>query len=235
LFLGFPLAQIKSGKLEGAEEIFDKCIAILRRLAECGLVHCDFNEFNLMINHDRDITLIDFPQMVSTSHPNAGELLERDINCLVKFFAMKMKFIPSDDALFTLEELNLNEIRIDEEVRAAGFQDAEDDDDDIMGFDLTRRNENEEENEEVEEREEEQVEEKLNQKMTQLSVKDKSKETVAPQADGNSSEEVEEEEENQNENQETATGVEGGEKSEEKSHEEFIKEKLAAAREKLKR
>ena len=131
---GFPLAQIKSGKLEGAEEIFMNCIAILRRLAEHGLIHCDFNEFNLMIDDNRKITLIDFPQMVSTGHENAAELLERDINCLIKFFAMKMKFVPPDESLFTLEELQHSEIRIDEEVKASGFQD--EDGQNIMDIDL---------------------------------------------------------------------------------------------------
>jgi RIO kinase 2 len=41
------------------------------RLAEHGLVHGDFNEFNLLIDDDENITIIDFPQMTSTNHPNA--------------------------------------------------------------------------------------------------------------------------------------------------------------------
>lgn len=48
-------------------------MAIVVRLAECGLVHCDFNEFNIMISDEGKITMIDFPQMISTSHPNAEE------------------------------------------------------------------------------------------------------------------------------------------------------------------
>lgn len=48
-------------------------MSIVVRLAECGLVHCDFNEFNIMINDTGMITMIDFPQMISTSHPNAVE------------------------------------------------------------------------------------------------------------------------------------------------------------------
>ncbi|KAI8023180.1 G patch domain-containing protein TGH [Camellia lanceoleosa] len=41
------------------------------RLAEHGLIHCDFNEFNIMIDDDEKVTMIDFPQMVSRSHRNA--------------------------------------------------------------------------------------------------------------------------------------------------------------------
>lgn len=103
---GFPLAQIKSGKLPNAEEIFTKSIGLLKDLVRCGLIHCDFNEFNLMINQEgTQLTLIDFPQMVSVQHKNATELLERDINGLVKFFAMKMKYVPADEEIFTLEDI----------------------------------------------------------------------------------------------------------------------------------
>jgi RIO kinase 2 len=152
---GFPLAQIRSGQLEGAGAIFDTCVAILRRLAEHGLIHCDFNEFNLLIDEKtREITLIDFPQMVSTGHANAAELLERDINCLIKFFAMKMKYIPPDESLFTLEDLSHSEVRLDEEIKASGFED-EEGGGNIMDIELPLRLDNdEEESEEDKNREE---------------------------------------------------------------------------------
>lgn len=160
---GFPLAQIRAGKLEFADQIFAKCLDILRKLAEHGLVHCDFNEFNLMIDeaNNGDIILIDFPQMVSTSHYNASELLQRDINGLVKFFAMKMKYVPPDDALFSLEELlqnSVNTVRIDEEIKASGFEGF--DDEDISEINLLAANGlsltgNDEEDEEEDEEDEE--------------------------------------------------------------------------------
>ena len=37
------------------------------------------------------VTLIDFPQMISTRHPNAKELYERDVECLKTFFSKKLK------------------------------------------------------------------------------------------------------------------------------------------------
>jgi RIO-like serine/threonine protein kinase len=58
---------------------------LIHRLAACGLVHCDFNEFNLLINEEEHLTLIDFPQMVSVSHANARELFERDVDCIVRW------------------------------------------------------------------------------------------------------------------------------------------------------
>jgi RIO kinase 2 len=52
-------------------KVYENLLNIVIKLAEYGLVHGDFNEFNLMINDDEEVTIIDFPQMTSTSHPNA--------------------------------------------------------------------------------------------------------------------------------------------------------------------
>lgn len=38
------------------------------------------------MDDEERITLIDFPQMVSVGHPNAQELFERDVECIVRFF-----------------------------------------------------------------------------------------------------------------------------------------------------
>jgi len=133
---GFPMAQLKAGSMEGAPEVFQASFEILTRLAQCGLVHCDFNEFNLMVSKSRVVTLIDFPQMVSTNHPNAEEMFQRDKNGLVKFFAMKMRYIPPEDAVnITLADFPVIEANIDMEVRAAGF--TQEEDDDLVGF-MTR-------------------------------------------------------------------------------------------------
>lgn len=45
---------------------------IIVRFAHAGLIHGDYNEFNILIRRDTgDAVVIDFPQMVSTSHENA--------------------------------------------------------------------------------------------------------------------------------------------------------------------
>ena len=44
------------------------------------------------------MTLIDFPQMVSTVHPNAEELYVRDIDGISRFFAKKLGYLPHLDA-----------------------------------------------------------------------------------------------------------------------------------------
>jgi len=125
---GFPMSQIKAGKMEWAEEIFAISLGILKRLAEHGLVHCDLNEFNLMVDETGHVTLIDFPQMISTSHLNAADLFARDLHGLVKFFAMKMRYIPPDEMLCKLSDIVVsNDGRIDESIKASGFSHHEDD------------------------------------------------------------------------------------------------------------
>lgn len=159
---GFPMSQLKAGAVpnEIAERIFAYCMAMLRRLAEHGLIHCDFNEFNLMLGNDGEkITLIDFPQMISTNHHNASELFTRDVNCLIKFFAMKMRYIPPPELTLKLEDIEISpELHLDEEVRASGFSNQEDDE--LMKYILESAVAQYEEGdrEEVEEEEEDEVE-----------------------------------------------------------------------------
>lgn len=44
---------------------------LIVRFANHGVIHGDFNEFNLMLDENDKPIVIDFPQMVSTSHENA--------------------------------------------------------------------------------------------------------------------------------------------------------------------
>ncbi|KAL9187936.1 hypothetical protein ACHAXT_006314 [Thalassiosira profunda] len=185
LVRGVPLYQLHSNRVsaEQAQSIFEQSAILAGRLAQHGLVHCDLNEFNLMVDlsgvqakiasagggdsdeltvgtnrgeaweddatehyvrhagqasrfkgalsshnalqkHGIDgtgeavtekapepterldngepkpiVTLIDFPQMVSTRHPNAKELYERDVVCLKKFFGKKLRCFVEGDSL----------------------------------------------------------------------------------------------------------------------------------------
>ena len=84
-----PMVQVREFK--NPERVYKDCMGLLAKLARLGLVHCDFNEFNLFVSTDEEerVTLIDFPQMVSTSHVNAEELFDRDAHGVVKFFERK--------------------------------------------------------------------------------------------------------------------------------------------------
>jgi RIO kinase 2 len=53
-------------------KLYSQLMDLIVRFAHAGLIHGDFNEFNILIRRsDGEPIVIDFPQMVSTSHENA--------------------------------------------------------------------------------------------------------------------------------------------------------------------
>ena len=53
-------------------KLYSTLMDLIVRFARAGLIHGDFNEFNILIRRESGIpVVIDFPQMVSTSHENA--------------------------------------------------------------------------------------------------------------------------------------------------------------------
>lgn len=52
--------------------LYSTLMDIIVRFAKAGLIHGDYNEFNILIRRETgEPIIIDFPQMVSTSHVNA--------------------------------------------------------------------------------------------------------------------------------------------------------------------
>src|SRR5271170_1550344 len=72
--------------------LYSTLMQLILRLASQGLIHGDYNEFNILVYPDGRPILIDFPQMVSIDHPNAKEYFERDVECIKTFFARKFRF-----------------------------------------------------------------------------------------------------------------------------------------------
>ncbi|EGC31380.1 hypothetical protein DICPUDRAFT_156778 [Dictyostelium purpureum] len=88
---GYPMTQIM--ELRHPTKVYNDLMNLLVKLANYGLIHGDFNEFNILISDEEEITLIDFPQMVSTSHINAEMYFDRDVNCIRTFFEKRFGFI----------------------------------------------------------------------------------------------------------------------------------------------
>eukprot|EP01053_Blabericola_migrator_P006881 Blabericola_migrator_1__6880@NODE_3485_length_1732_cov_81_052853_g254_i1_p1_GENE_NODE_3485_length_1732_cov_81_052853_g254_i1NODE_3485_length_1732_cov_81_052853_g254_i1_p1_ORF_typecomplete_len290_score42_71RIO1/PF01163_22/2_3e48Rio2_N/PF09202_11/2_3e31Kdo/PF06293_14/1_4e14WaaY/PF06176_11/1_3e10APH/PF01636_23/3_2e09Pkinase/PF00069_25/1_1e06Kinaselike/PF14531_6/0_0013Pkinase_fungal/PF17667_1/0_0012Seadorna_VP7/PF07387_11/0_0061Choline_kinase/PF01633_20/0_011FTA2/PF13095_6/0_065Fructosamin_kin/PF038 len=85
---GRLLNRLKTEDVEAValEDLKDKLFGLLTQLAQAGVVHGDFNEFNIIIAPNGEITLIDFPQIISVTHPNAEELFDRDVHSIKTFF-----------------------------------------------------------------------------------------------------------------------------------------------------
>ena len=87
---GYQLNSIADLRHPG--KVFDTLMQLICRLASVGLIHCDFNEFNLLVDDEERVTMIDFPQMVSTSHINAKYYFDRDVECIRSFFERRFGF-----------------------------------------------------------------------------------------------------------------------------------------------
>ncbi|KAI9278879.1 RIO1 family-domain-containing protein [Phascolomyces articulosus] len=113
----FPLRQVDEVGDPG--KLYSDLMALIVRLAQHGLIHGDFNEFNILIKSNGDPVLIDFPQMVSTSHPNAEYYFNRDVECIRTFFRRRFGY---ESILYPKFKLDVNrEFDLDVQVAASGF------------------------------------------------------------------------------------------------------------------
>jgi RIO kinase 2 len=100
-----PISQnrhvIVMGMIEGAElakwKEIPKPEKVLREVllnvknaySKAGVIHADLSEYNIILKPDMHILIIDWPQYVLTGHPNAQQLLLRDIRNVVNFFSRR--------------------------------------------------------------------------------------------------------------------------------------------------
>ncbi|EMS14549.1 serine/threonine protein kinase RIO2, putative [Entamoeba histolytica HM-3:IMSS] len=113
---GTLLANVR--EIEEPIAVFHQGLDLAVKLAECGLIHCDLNEFNLILSDDDKLTMIDFPQMVSVHCSEAEEFFDRDVGCIKTFFWKRFGF--GTEEVITLKDIEQTE-NLDEEVKASGF------------------------------------------------------------------------------------------------------------------
>ena len=135
---GWPLVRVK--EVPDPAGLYAELISLVVRLARHGLIHGDFNEFNILIEErpsssgsDADAptirpVMIDFPQIISVSHPNAEFYFNRDVNCIKRFFQRRFHFESTEPGPFLKDALLRSAgdeakewTRLDVEVEAAGF------------------------------------------------------------------------------------------------------------------
>lgn len=87
---GKELAYCKD--LVNPRKIFKRIIKQIQVIYEkAGIIHGDLGEFNIVIDENENILIIDWIQWVSKNHPNADKLLERDITNICEYFNKKFK------------------------------------------------------------------------------------------------------------------------------------------------
>ncbi|KAI6376757.1 hypothetical protein MCOR25_002720 [Pyricularia grisea] len=143
----YPLRQISS--VPNPAALYAELMLLILRLAKHGLIHGDFNEFNILLKEEKEkknstsITesaesgspevgaalptpiLIDFPQMVSMDHPNAEMYFDRDVACVKRFFERRFHFSSDEPGPFYKDALKTvgadGARRLDAAVEASGF------------------------------------------------------------------------------------------------------------------
>ena len=70
-------------------EIFRKIIREIIKTFKAGIIHADLSEYNILVTEDGEIYLIDFPQYIPSTHPDAMKYFEKDIAQIVRYFVRK--------------------------------------------------------------------------------------------------------------------------------------------------
>eukprot|EP00042_Codosiga_hollandica_P024539 m.104175 g.104175 ORF g.104175 m.104175 type:complete len:515 (+) comp51586_c0_seq4:95-1639(+) len=121
LIQGYPLQQVHD--VADVPRLYDDLMNIIVNLANHGLIHGDFNEFNLLVDENDKPTMIDFPQMISTDHINAEMYFDRDVQCIRDFFKRRFGF---DSSRYPRFSDTKREISLDLELHASGFNKSQD-------------------------------------------------------------------------------------------------------------
>ena len=85
-----PGPELADARLE-SQQVVGVLDLVLREAAaayRAGYVHADLSEYNVAVGED-GVVIFDWPQSVDTDHENAAELLDRDVENLIGYFARK--------------------------------------------------------------------------------------------------------------------------------------------------
>ena len=97
-------------KLLDPQAVYDEILVNVRRAyKDAHIIHGDLSPFNIILQQNQHILIIDWPQNVSTKHPNAMELLERDLRNVITFFQRKYELknrLENDIAYVTEDSKN---------------------------------------------------------------------------------------------------------------------------------
>ncbi|KAF2772741.1 hypothetical protein EJ03DRAFT_266137 [Teratosphaeria nubilosa] len=126
----FPLRMVDEVANPG--KLYAELMDLIVKLAHRGLIHGDFNEFNILIKEIADEKtgkvkvqpiLIDFPQTISINHTNAEYYFNRDVACIKRYFERRFKYVSDEPGPFVKDALKGadSEGRLDVEVEASGF------------------------------------------------------------------------------------------------------------------
>ena len=115
----YPLNKIE--EIKDKNVVYHKMMDFIYKLGENGLIHGDFNEFNILLNINKpdEIVVIDFPQMISIHHSEAENYFKRDVQCVKNYFLKKFNLTFDEDLKFSdIKQINF----LDQELKAYGYK-----------------------------------------------------------------------------------------------------------------
>lgn len=96
------MGMIEGGELskykdigKGEKVLREILLNVKRAYLKAHIIHADLSEYNIILQPDGHILIIDWPQAVKTDHANATELLDRDLKNVLNFFSRKFSIVLS--------------------------------------------------------------------------------------------------------------------------------------------
>ncbi|UCH57634.1 MAG: serine/threonine protein kinase [Candidatus Bathyarchaeota archaeon] len=86
---GYNLVDVAT--LDDPDGFLSDILQNARMTYRAGVIHADLSEYNIVVQKSGEVLLIDWPQAVPTDHPNAENLLRRDIYNVLRYFERKFK------------------------------------------------------------------------------------------------------------------------------------------------
>ncbi|MDD3407014.1 MAG: serine/threonine protein phosphatase [Methanomicrobium sp.] len=80
--------NLNQAVLQNPVDVFSGIIENIKKAYALGFIHNDLSEYNVMVD-ENEVWIIDWPQWTQTDHPNAGEILKRDLTNITTYFSRK--------------------------------------------------------------------------------------------------------------------------------------------------
>lgn len=85
---GAELAEYR--EIPKPEKVLKEILRNVRKAyLKAGVIHADLSEYNVILKPDMHILIIDWPQYITREHPNAQQLLTRDVKNILRYFKRK--------------------------------------------------------------------------------------------------------------------------------------------------
>ena len=95
---GLRLIEIRN--LHNPKEIFYKVFEQIRLAYNENIINGDLSEYNILLDENNDILIIDWPQAVTLDHPNAEFLIRRDLHNVIRYFKRKFDLSIDEDLYY---------------------------------------------------------------------------------------------------------------------------------------